>query len=161
MMQRNNVTALSSTDLKWKIAALLRGQFQPTATHRQELLSPRARDMHSSRGRILGTADVNKCHMTDQLWKSSKHIQFVQEATEEFLFKSVFTLKKKFNIRTFLICTIYQLFYYYFFYCNIINYYTFLISTILIYIIYQLFYYYYCNIINCYLPVLVFQYYKD
>ena len=45
--------------------------------------------------------------------------------------KMVLDLKEYFyHIRTFVICTIYQLFYYYYFYCNIINYYLFLISTI-------------------------------
>ena len=71
-----------------------------------------------------------------------------------FLFKRGFSLKKKY-IWTFLICTIYQLF----FYCNIINCYLFLISTILISTIYHRLYYLFtlnCNIINYYVSVLVF-----
>ena len=44
---------------------------------------------------------------------------------EGFHFKRIF-----YNIRTFLISTIYELFYYFFFNCNKINYYLFLISTI-------------------------------
>ena len=70
--------------------------------------------------------------------------------------KELFHFKRTLNIRTFLICTIYQLFYIY-----IYNYLLFIFNIDLLFlisIIYQLFlclfiYFLHCNIINYYLSV--------
>ena len=66
-----------------------------------------------------------------------------------------------YNIRTFLICTTYRLFYYLFFNCNIINYYLYIISEHFYYVLFINYFiiYFHCNIINYYLFIISEHFY--